>query len=223
MTTVSPVPTPMPAALLKLRGIPNVWRICIGDYAAQIDLLRQHCPFDLEPVIIAPRTTPETHFLALEAVQRFAEPCHNGWFRASSSAAYAIFQSILPGDFDEPCPSSPAGSNLLPADPEQAPSDGEDAVMSESLPPAADATAVPRGEDVSTSDVPPQLWEYVERCSTRDATKAVDIRAALIAKLGKPRATELLSYTKATVAMDAQGRNNRVLRANGTLLKLRPW
>ena len=80
---------------------------------------------------------------------------------------------------------------------------------------------MPRGEDVAASDVPSQLLEYVEPCSTREATKAVDIRAALIAKLGKPRATELLSYTKATVAMDAQGRNNRVLRANGTLLKLK--
>ena len=215
------MPTPMPAALLKLRGVPNVWRLCIGDYAGQIDLLRQHCPFDLEAVLIAPRTTPESHFLALEAVQRFAAPCHNEWFRASSSTAYAIFQSILPGDFDETCPSSPAGSNLFHADPGQAPSEGEDTVMAESLPPAADTTVVARGEDVATSDVPPQLWEYVEPCSTRDATKALDIRAALVAKLGKPRATELLSYTRATVAKDAQGRNNRVLRANGTLLKLR--
>lgn len=211
----------VPAALLKLRGIPNVWRLCLGDYAAQIDLLRQHCPFDLEAVLIAPRTTPESHFLALEAVQRFAAPCHNDWFRASSSAAYAIFQSILPGDFDEPCPSSPAGSNLLPVEPEQVPSDGEDTVMTESLPPAADATVVPRGEDVAASDVLPQLWEYVEPCSTRDATKALDIRMALIAMVGKPRATELLSNTRATVAKDAQGRNNRVLRANGTLLKLK--
>ena len=93
--------------------------------------------------------------------------------------------------------------------------------MTESLPPAADATVVPQGEDVSTSDVPPQLWGYVEPCSTREATKAVDIRTALVAMVGKPRATELLSNTRATVAKDALGRNNRVLRANGTLLKLK--
>ena len=90
--------------------------------------------------------------------------------------------------------------------------------MSESLPPAADAA---QGEDASTPDVPPQIWEYVKPCSTRDATKAVDIRTALVAMVGKPRATELLSNTRATVAKDAQGRNNRVLRANGTLLKLK--
>ena len=65
------------------------------------------------------------------------------------------------------------------------------------------------------------MWEHVEPCATRDATKAIDVRATLIAKLGKPRATELLSKTRATVAKNTQGQNNRVLRANGTLLKLK--
>jgi hypothetical protein len=70
-------------------------------------------------------------------------------------------------------------------------------------------------------DADPELWEHVEPCATRDASKAVDIRSALTAKLGKARAVQLLSKTRATVAKDAQGHNNRVLRANGTLLKLR--
>ena len=80
-------------------------------------------------------------------------------------------------------------------------------------------------DDVTTAaenvEVAPQLWEHVEACSTREATKALEIRTALIARLGKARATELLSRTKATVAKDAQGHQNRVLRANGTLLKLK--
>ena len=67
----------------------------------------------------------------------------------------------------------------------------------------------------------PQLWQHVEPCSTRQASKAADIRTALVAKHGKTRATELLSKTRATVAKDTQGQNNRVLRANGTLLKLK--
>ena len=83
-------------------------------------------------------------------------------------------------------------------------------------------------DDATTSAAPReevelnlQLWEHVEACSTREATKALDIRAALVARLGKPRATELLAKTRATVAKDGRGHSNRVLRVNGALLKLK--
>ena len=66
------------------------------------------------------------------------------------------------------------------------------------------------------------LWEYVEPCTSQQATKAVDLRAALAARLGKAEATRLLAQCKATVAKSADGQKNRVLKArSGQLLKLR--
>lgn len=224
----------MCAALLRIRGIPNVWKLCVGDYVGDVEQLRKHCPFDLEPVIIAPRARPSPAS-ASEAIERLAHPCNNGWFCTSSRAALEIFHAALPEDLeDAQFPGLPTGGgtppiHFLPV----APLDAQGATnntlasgtVSEDVPvvSAADADGAAGLPETSgtLSDVEPELWEHVESCSTRDATKALDIRTALIAKLGKARATELLSKAKATVAKDSQGRNNRVLRANGTLLKLK--
>ena len=54
-----------------------------------------------------------------------------------------------------------------------------------------------------------------------DADKAVDIRAALEQRLGKPAARHLLACTRATVAKQNGGHKNRILRLGGTALKLR--
>ena len=193
------------AALLKLRGVPNVWQLCIGDHQIYVEQMRQFSPFDAEPVAIAPRTRPEPSAIAQEAIQQTAGPCQNGWFYASADVAFGIFQAILPTAVDLPSFPPPATPTAV-----------EDVTML-----AASA------EDVTTAvasqeEVDPQLWGHVEACSSgRDATKALEIRTALVARLGKARATELLSKTRATVAKDAQGHSNRVLRANGTLVKLK--
>ena len=70
-------------------------------------------------------------------------------------------------------------------------------------------------------DIENTLWAYVEPCKTRDATKSADIHAALEKQVGKTQARELLARTKATVAQDSTGKKNRVLRLDGSLLKLR--
>jgi hypothetical protein len=210
MTTSSrPTPTPIilpmvSATLLKLRGHPNVWKLCVGDFTHHADQLRQHSPFQLEQVAIAPRTKPEPEAAAWDAIQRLTVPCHNGWFRATSSAALAVFHAVLPEDADD------AGGDMPPPD-------VPDVAMSMPAVPAVSATT----QAVDAEEVDPLLWEHVEPCATHHASKASDIRATLITKLGKPRATELLSKTRATVAKNTQGQNNRVLRANGTLLKLK--
>ena len=215
MATSKPIPTlptatptmPMTsAALLRLRDVPNVWHLCVGDHQQFVEQMRNFCPFEAEPVAIAPSTRPQPKAIAQEAVQRMACHCQNGWFHATADVAFGIFQAILPTAVELPSFAPPA-----------TPATEEDIAM-----PAASA------EDVTTAaasqeevEVDPQLWEHVEACSTRDATKASDIRTALAARLGKARATELLRKTRATVAKDAQGHSNRALRANGTLLKLR--
>ena len=67
------------------------------------------------------------------------------------------------------------------------------------------------------------LWEHLEPCTSQEAAKAVELRAALTARLGKGAATRLLDQCKATVAKSTDGHKNRVLKSPcGQLLKLRP-
>ena len=201
-TPVSPMPMTS-AALITMRGVPNVWRLCVGDYMHHLEQLRHFSPFDAELVAIAPRTRPDPEEVVLAAAQRLAYPCENGWFHATADVAFAIFQAVLPTDWhDPPPPPTPVAS--------------DDVAMSVPADDTTSAAPLTQGEEVD-----PQLWEHVEPCTTRQASKAADIRTALVAKLGKTRAIELLSKTRATVAKDTQGQNNRVLRANGTLLKLK--
>ena len=65
------------------------------------------------------------------------------------------------------------------------------------------------------------LWGYVVPCSSREAAKAVDLRAALEARCGKETAKSLLSSTKASVALDASGKKNRVLKLGGSYIALK--
>lgn len=189
------------AALVRMCGAPNVWRLCVGDYVHFVDQLRQLSPFDAAPVAIAPRTRPDPEVVAQDAVQRLACPCQNGWFHATAGVAFAIFQAVLPDEWDDTLSAR-----------------AEVDVAMETTPADNTPVVAPRAEEANAD---PQLWEHVEPCTTRQASKAADIRTALVAKLGKPRATELLSKTRATVAKDIQGQNHRVLRANGTLLRLK--
>ena len=65
------------------------------------------------------------------------------------------------------------------------------------------------------------LWGYVSACTTRDAAKATDLRAALEAQCGKEVAKSLLGRTRATVAQDASGKKNRVLKLGNSFIKLK--
>ena len=66
------------------------------------------------------------------------------------------------------------------------------------------------------------LWKYLVPCRSQEATKSVDIRAALASKLGKTEAARTLAHCSATVAKSADGQHNRVLKApTGELLKLK--
>ena len=220
MTSSSQAPTPtppmVPAVLLKLRGIPETWKLYIGpDWASHVEGLSQHCPFPLEPLAIAPRTRPDPAAVALDAVQRFATPCYNGWFRAPASHAFLIFQAVLPDDLDAPV----APDATVPVVPDASDEPAAPMDVREPLDGLADTATPSFGDGPTAGD--PELWQYVEPCTTREASKAIDIRTALTTRVGKHRAVELLSATRATVAKNAQGHNNRVLRANGALLRLR--
>jgi hypothetical protein len=71
------------------------------------------------------------------------------------------------------------------------------------------------------SEVEGSIWDHLVMCPTRDATKAKEVRDVLIQKLGKRSADHLLSNTKPSVAQDASGKKNRVLKLGGSYLKLK--
>ena len=94
--------------------------------------------------------------------------------------------------------------------------------------PNSPGSCVIRDEDTCEMDAVGQenvendpLWGYVVPCSSREAAKAVDLRAALEARCGKETAKSLLSSTKASVALDAYGKKNRVLKLGGSYIALK--
>ena len=122
--------------------------------------------------------------------------------------------------------------------------EGEQCQEAAPIPPDAESTAAPAEEiDGSTSTSAPEspescvidvvdavseeggendpLWEYVISCTARDAAKAVALRAVLEERCGKDGAKSLLAYTKATVAQDALGKQDRVLKLGGCFIKLK--
>ena len=87
----------------------------------------------------------------------------------------------------------------------------------------ASADSVPE-ESAGATDVNIEtnpLWNYVAPCTTREATKSAEVRAALEEMCGKDVARSLLTNTKATVAQDPSGKKNRVLKLGGSLIKLK--
>jgi hypothetical protein len=75
--------------------------------------------------------------------------------------------------------------------------------------------------DTEIQDVPGEIWEYVSPSAVHTASKATVIRSALVTKLGKQRASELLSKTKMGVTRNGQGLNIRVLKMGDVTLKLK--
>ena len=129
---------------------------------------------------------------------------------------------------DEPAPKRRRGQkDAFPA-PEGVQTAPEDKQCQEAAPIPSAETAVPAEEDDACTSVPDTpksyvmegdavseecvesdpLWGYVSACTTRDAAKATDLRAALEAQCGKKVAKSLLGRTKATVAQDASGKKN---------------
>ena len=160
----------------------------------------------------------------------------NGWFEASPDQAMNVLTATLVRESccaDVPC-DAPAPRKRR----------AKCAPVTEcercNTPPVAEPTPVtPPAEntDASGSDSPQScvvaatdavgdvdkdpLWEFVEKCAARDAAKAVDVRGALEARFGKETSKSLLANTKASVAQDASGRKNRVLKLGASYISLK--
>ena len=238
------------ATLFKRSDAP-LYRVFIGaDWEPFAQQLSQEQCFEVQAILHAPLAKPDALENVTAAICCLgAPPKRNGWFEASLEQAMRVLATTLPpASDDELCAqqcSCEAGADVPVSKRRRghkgthsAP-EGEQCQEAAPIPPAESAapaeeldasTGAPEtpescvivGDAVSEEGVENDpLWEYVTPCTTRDAAKAVDLRAALEARCGKDAAKSLLARTKATVAQDASGKKNRVLKLGGSFIKLK--
>jgi hypothetical protein len=194
------------AYLLKRSDAP-LYRVFIGgDCAGFVQrLTHEHC-FEILLVLHAPSIIPDARERLDVSIHDIGTHRGNAWFQASLEQALKVFLTVLPAETAEPLLAELAAcSAMYPADDVETPVHAD--------PPVEDS-------DMETEPDDP-IWDYVQTCSTREATRCVEIRAALEEKVGKTQAQKLLARTKPTVAQDSSGKKNRVLKLGGSLLKLK--
>ena len=207
----------MPATLLKRSDAP-LWRLYLGEDWADVAALlcRDHC-FDVQPILVAPRVSPDAAAVLEAAIQALGTYQRNGWFVGEPEQAVSVLLQALPVSSPEPAvmasPEPAVIASPEPATmPAAAPEDTSEASASETQPPEPME---------SSSEVEDPLLEFCEPCSTREASKAMDVRATLEQRVGKEKARALLSNVRATVAQDPTGKKIKVLKLGSSLLKLR--
>jgi hypothetical protein len=205
------------ATLLKRSDAP-LYYIHVGSECADFVqwMTRAHC-FEMKVVLQAPHSPMSESGLS-KYIQGL--DCHAGknWFQCSWTQAVAIFGSVLvesdvqakPARVESTAWNDPCAEPVPPI------------IMETSVEDPTESSEVESDGRVDVSMVDDPLWEFVSPCSTRHASKSVEIRAALVLRLGKDRATQLLAKATATVARDGEGRKNRVLRIGGQFLKVKP-
>ena len=229
------------ATLFKRSDAP-LYRVFVGaDWGLFAQNLSQEQCFEVQAVLHAPLAIPD----ALEAVTAAicclgTPPKRNGWFEASLEEATLVLAATLALD-DRPAFKRRRGQKDAPQAPDGIQTAAEDGQCQEPAPSPSAEPAAPAEEDSACTSDPgtPQsyvmegdavseecvdidpLWWYVSACTTRDAAKATDLRAALEAQCGKEVAKSLLGRTKATVAQDASGKKNRVLKLGNSFIKLK--
>ena len=212
-----------PAVLLKRSDGP-FYRVHIGqDYEAAAKLLSTQQAFTVCPILVGPSSSLHAANLVSKAIQALCKPLKNSWFEAPSVdiAATILLQALSsttdPEADNRQDSSDSSEEGLFPGEnpspnctePTQKEVDNEEAE-------APNCT-----ESCHTGNTDAALWNYVAPCIAKDASRAADIRRILIQELGKTEGKRILSYCMATVAKDSNGQKNRVLKANGTLLKLK--
>ena len=82
--------------------------------------------------------------------------------------------------------------------------------------------AVQRLASSEGSNSNPRLWDYVTPCDAKHASKVVDVRSALVARLGEADAAVVLNGCTQAVTNSASGRSTRILRTpTGEAVKLK--
>ena len=178
-----------------------------------------HC-FDVLPVLIAPNVPANALQHALNALE--SADVGAGWFKCDPSLALGILAAIASGP---PCVASGPPCVAANTPPSEAPA-------AQPPPTSPEATVEASGEEEDFSDAlagtecedcegeTQELLQWLEPCATAEASKATDIRASLVAAIGKAEARRLLASAQTTVARVAPGQKNRIYRIDGQPVKL---
>ena len=210
-----------PAVLLKRSDGPY-FRVHIGnDYEAVTEALSIQQAFAVSPVLICPCSSLDTADSVRIAIQTLCKPLYNSWFHAPSTDIAAVVQALSP-TFDPEVdnaqgetPNCTESTTALQVENTRVESISGLEVGSEQ------AQVTHCAESCSSDNLDGRLWDHVVACCAKDASKAAEIRTVLVQKLGKTDAKQIFKSCVATVAQDRDGRKNRVLKADGKLVKLR--
>ena len=213
---------PMTVALLK-RSDAQLWRVYVGvDWADFADGLgREHC-FDVLPVLVAP-VAPDDAMNRLDVVCEAAGlQLHNKWFTATHAQVVGLVTHLLPPEHMSVVPATDCRSALRTATDIAASIGNVETPVSET-PAVCNHTETPleSASDSNHTDIEDVLLEYCKPCTTREASKASDVRACLTGVLGKSAAAALLKRTRSSVAQDTSGQKQKVLKLGTDYLQLR--
>ena len=192
---------PATVALLKLCCDPPLWKVASGCVSPSV--LDTLYPFHVEVVLLAPRAVNTTQVASPHVVSY-----ENGWFSCSFHVAVSVFCAVV----------SPLETDIEIPDLE---TDSPDVPLETDIPDVRLETDIEIQGVAASLPETGEIWEYVSPSAVHTASKATVIRSTLITKLGKQRASELLSKTKMGVTRNGQGLNIRVLKMGGVTLKLK--
>ena len=199
-------------ARLLVRNDAGMFRLHFGHGAVEVaaSLGNGHC-FEVLPVFALPQAPESLAGSLADIVAEFGgASLGNGWFSgvALDALAASLVRLCIAGGSNSAAVDDPARDTA--AIPTEHESEGEEGASRR-----AEGAAQEEGFEEEE-----EVWQHVEGCAAAEAHKALDIRAALEQRLGKPEARKLLACTRATVAKQ-NGHKNRILRIGGTALKLR--
>ena len=205
-------------ALLK-RSDGDLFRIHVGSdwpHAAE-HLGEGHC-FCVQPLLVAPDAPAGTAERIAKCLERGA--LGKDWYASTFAVATRTFVAALAGAAPEPTATLDATAQTFrQATMLEMPIRATPDVAVAPISPASgdgpeDAADRPVGSD-------DELWQHVEVCHGSEASKAVEIRFALEASLGKKHAKSVLGSTRATVARNSVGHKTRILKSGVHALRLK--
>ena len=210
-----------PAVALLKRSDAQLWRVYSGDdwatFAAGIG--REHC-FDVLPVLVAPAAPDDAMDRLVVAFKAEGLRLHNGWFTATHAQAVRLLVQLIPTEPATDCSSdATAGADTyttVPASDAEMPVCASPSDCNHTERPVCDGP-----NDSYYTDNEVVLLAMCEPCTSREASKASDVRACLEGIVDKPTASAMLKRTRQTVAQDMSGRKKRVLKLGDDYLKLR--
>ena len=207
-----------PAVLLKRSDGPY-YRVHIGrDYEAIAEILSTQQAFAVSPILICPCPAVDAVKSVDEAIQTLCTALQNNWFQAPSTGiASSILLQAMTSTLD---------TARLDVDMQkEIQSESVNGIVAKDMPEEGtngiESSSTEDAEGSSTANVDETLWDHVAPCTTKDASKAADIRTTLVQRMGKTESKRILSYCTTTVAKDSNGQKKRVLKAHGQLLKLK--